>query len=259
MKYFFLKSHRYSRDEIAEVVGMKPFPKGGSWFTGYSEYNVVYFIFCGVNTAGRTGHDYGNHFDGEELIWSGKTGSHRGQPMIRKMTAIGAEVHLFWRRHDRDRFEYAGLARPVSISDDIPVIIRWRFDSVDTVDVRIPEEVTVNRDHFISKTIMEGAVIRITVNAYERNSTAKKACLEAYGYRCAVCDFDFEEVYGDVGKGYIHVHHIKPLCSIKENYVVDPINDLVPLCPNCHAMVHRTDPPMNLDDLRSRIRINKNK
>lgn len=132
--YNFSSDRCYSRRDISEAIGMRPLPMGGSWFTGYSEYNGVYFIFCGVNTPGRTGHNYGNHFDGEELIWSGKTGSHKNQPMIRKMTDKSAEVHVFWRQNDRDKFEYAGLAHPVSISDDVPVIVRWRFDKSNKVN-----------------------------------------------------------------------------------------------------------------------------
>lgn len=85
----------------------------------------------------------------------------------------------------------------------------------------------------------EGAKREITVNAYERNAKARQACIDHYGYRCTVCDFSFEDVYGEIGEGYIHVHHIKPLAEIGSEYRVDPIADLRPVCPNCHAMIHR--------------------
>ncbi|WP_080724569.1 HNH endonuclease [Vibrio nigripulchritudo] len=94
----------------------------------------------------------------------------------------------------------------------------------------------------------------VSVNSYERNSAARQRCLDENGYKCKACNFDFEEIYGDRGKHYIHVHHIIPLKEIRKEYQVDPIKDLVPLCANCHAMVHRSDPALSVKDLRELIR-----
>jgi hypothetical protein len=102
-------------------------------------------------------------------------------------------------------------------------------------------------------TLTEGAAIQVTVNAYERNPAARRACLEHYGCRCDVCGFDFAATYGDIGKGFIHVHHLVALAVIGEAYEVDPIRDLRPLCANCHAMVHRVRPAMDIDKLRRSI------
>lgn len=90
-----------------------------------------------------------------------------------------------------------------------------------------------------SKNLVEGSVKRVLVNQYERNPEARRFCLQKYGYRCLVCGINFEEVYGDIGKGFIHVHHIVPLHQIKHDYVVNGEKDLIPVCPNCHAMLHR--------------------
>ena len=65
-----------------------------------------------------------------------------------------------------------------------------------------------------------------------------------------MCGFNFEQTYGEIGEGYIHVHHIKPLSEIQEGYEVDPINDLLPVCPNCHAMLHKKTPPYTPKELR---------
>jgi 5-methylcytosine-specific restriction protein A len=65
-----------------------------------------------------------------------------------------------------------------------------------------------------------------------------------------VCGFDFEEFYGDIGIGYIEVHHIKPLNEISKEYIVDPFNDLRPICPNCHSMLHKANITVeNLKDI----------
>ncbi len=96
----------------------------------------------------------------------------------------------------------------------------------------------------------EGASRRVFVNAYERNPAARKACIAHHGMACKACDLQFEEVYGDIGEGFIHVHHIVPLNRTGAGYQVDPITDLVPVCPNCHAMLHRRDPPLSVEALR---------
>jgi predicted HNH restriction endonuclease len=101
---------------------------------------------------------------------------------------------------------------------------------------RIPEEIP---DEEANK-LPEGAKKQITVNAYERNQKAREKCIKEYGYACSVCEFNFEEVYGEIGTGYIHVHHLKPLSEINEEYEVDPFEDLIPVCPNCHCMLHKT-------------------
>jgi hypothetical protein len=102
-------------------------------------------------------------------------------------------------------------------------------------------------------TLTEGAAIQVTVNAYERSPAARRACVERYGYRCSVCGFDFAATYGEIGDGFIHVHHLVPLGQIGEEYEVDPVRDLRPVCANCHAMIHRARPALDLDALRIRI------
>lgn len=107
-----------------------------------------------------------------------------------------------------------------------------------------PDEVGESGEH------IEGAVQRISVNRYERDPEARTKAIEHHGLRCLVCSFDFQTAYGPLGEGFIHVHHTVPLAQIGESYVVDPIKDLKPVCPNCHAMLHKRLPPYTIDELR---------
>lgn len=84
----------------------------------------------------------------------------------------------------------------------------------------------------------EGATEYVTLNKYERNPKARAACIAAHGAACAVCGMDFGKTYGPEFEGKIEVHHIVPISEIGEDYVVDPVNDLVPVCPNCHTALH---------------------
>ena len=100
----------------------------------------------------------------------------------------------------------------------------------------------------------EGACEQITIDRRERNPKARKACLEHFGYRCIVCELLFEERYGPEGSEFIHVHHLKPLAGTSASRSVDPIKDLRPICPNCHAMIHKRAPiPFTVEELKTRM------
>jgi len=122
-----------------------------------------------------------------------------------------------------------------------PVIRYWTV-SLDVPD--FPEEVPN------STKVVEGAKKEVVVNKYERDPSARLKCIEKWGIKCAICNFDFEEKYGSRGAGYIHVHHLKPLSEIGEEYELDPAADLRPVCPNCHAMIHRSIPAIGIEEMK---------
>lgn len=104
------------------------------------------------------------------------------------------------------------------------------------------------------QTFPEGALTRVTVNKYERDPAARKKCLAQYGHQCSVCDLNFADEYGDIGRDFIHVHHLKELSTVGPGYEVDPIDDLRPVCPNCHAMLHKRRPAFTPEELRGMLR-----
>lgn len=108
-------------------------------------------------------------------------------------------------------------------------------------------------DTSVTTGYKEGSAKKQESNRYERNPLNRQICLQHKGYTCAVCGFNFEDRYGALGKDFIHVHHTIPVSRMGENYIVNPLSDLVPVCPNCHAMLHRTDPPMAIDRLKELI------
>lgn len=102
-------------------------------------------------------------------------------------------------------------------------------------------------------TYEEGQVTRVSVDRYERDRRARKTCIDHHGTRCSVCDVDFGDRYGPLGSGFIHVHHLVELSSRGTSTETDPIEDLRPVCPNCHAMLHRRRPAMSIEELRKII------
>ena len=124
----------------------------------------------------------------------------------------------------------------------------------DALETNYPDEANVE-----SKTFPEGAKQTVQVNRYERNPEARAKCIEFHKARCKVCDMSFAEIYGSFAKDFIHVHHKKPLYEISEQYEVDPKNDLIPVCPNCHAMLHKQENgiPMTVERLKLLYEVSK--
>lgn len=108
-------------------------------------------------------------------------------------------------------------------------------------------------DDIEGNDLFEGSKKQITVNAYERSSQARQKCIEHYGTKCSICNFDFKKIYGEIGKDFIHVHHIKPLSEINEQYKINPIEDLRPVCPNCHAMLHKRKSAYSIEEIKDKM------
>lgn len=111
-----------------------------------------------------------------------------------------------------------------------------------------------NTNEPIYKPQFEGRRQYITLSKPERSPANRKLCIQYHGLLCSACGFDFEKVYGEQGKDFIQVHHIVPLSTYLEEKKVDPINDLFPLCSNCHSMVHRKkNEVLLIEDLKTII------
>ncbi len=95
----------------------------------------------------------------------------------------------------------------------------------------------------------EGAALLKLVKQYERSRINRAACIEIHGTACRICNFDFGAQFGELGEGFIHIHHIVPVSEMGGSYSLDPGKDLLPVCPNCHAMLHRRKPTLTPDEL----------
>ena len=101
------------------------------------------------------------------------------------------------------------------------------------------------------RIFIEGNANQVILTKYERDPFARKICIKYYGLSCSVCNFNFENTFGQLGKDFIHVHHLTQLSTTGKNQETNPIKDLRPVCPNCHAMLHRKNPALTIDELKS--------
>jgi 5-methylcytosine-specific restriction protein A len=142
---------------------------------------------------------------------------------------------------DDQRWQSQGSGK--KISDDLAVQLEARWgERVGYTSIPYPDDEDAGG-------YVEGSKKTITVNAYERSPEAREKCIAHWGVMCAVCKFDFRYFYGELGRGYIHVHHLRPLSEVGGEYEVDPVNDLRPVCPNCHSMLHRERPALSIEEL----------
>jgi 5-methylcytosine-specific restriction protein A len=143
------------------------------------------------------------------------------------------------RRTDRDK----------PVDDPIRIFLAHIVNEFnnETIATDYPDEAYLDNQLF-----PEGAKLTVQVNRYERNPEARAKCIEIHGTRCEICKMSFAETYGFFAKDFIHVHHKTPLHQISDSYEVNPETDLMPVCPNCHAMLHRQENgcPMTVERLK---------
>jgi hypothetical protein len=144
--------------------------------------------------------------------------------------------------------EYIGAAWRLALSDDLSSFRKFMSIVIPRVIEPESEKKTIIEDD--SKVYAEGSKYDVVLSKYERSAAARKKCIEHSGVSCFCCGFNFEEKYGSIGEGFIHIHHIVPLEDIGDSYIVNPIKDLIPLCPNCHAMAHKRKPPFTVLELQ---------
>jgi 5-methylcytosine-specific restriction protein A len=147
----------------------------------------------------------------------------------------------------------SGITIKPELVDELEAI--W-FDFLKTEKIRFKPFSTFNIKN--DKTLTEGTPIQIQLTRYERNPYARKACINHYGWNCIICKFNFQDSYGTVGKDFIHVHHLTQISEIGELYNIDPIKDLRPICPNCHAIIHKRKQAFTIDEVKQFLKSTSN-
>ncbi|MCA9317619.1 MAG: HNH endonuclease [Planctomycetes bacterium] len=172
-----------------------------------------------------------------ELLTEETAPPRAGKPPRWELTLRSGQLRVTHGTGSVDVSAYRGLALPGEVIDDAARsgLHIWPDD--------VPS----------GATYREGATKAVLVNAYERDPRCRAACLAHYGHSCVVCGMSFGSQYGAEFAGMIHVHHLTLISARGGSHEVDPVADLRPVCPNCHAAIHRRSPPYTPDEVRARL------
>lgn len=247
----------YTREEIWRILEPKlEYKTGGYWATGYAILGNYLIAFVNIKTVGLTGHDFPHSYDANTglMRWYGKPNAHSAQPTFKKLFDGQLKLLVFARWDStKPKFAFLGQASIVSYEDAVAV-------NADTNTIELTLSFSADNassDPGPDGTLLigyEGSKTTVLVNKYERDPALRLACVNFYGYICQICKFDFEGYYGEIGRNFCHVHHIRPLSEMKGLTQIDPQTDLMPVCPNCHAMLHKTKPALLPAQLKKMIK-----
>ncbi|WP_392962891.1 HNH endonuclease [Streptomyces sp. LN245] len=142
------------------------------------------------------------------------------------------------------------LARP----DEMTEVARLIREGISAGDLQDLAQADDDVDDEFSAP--EGRLLLRRHRARERNRGLRKKKIESVlrkggTLECEACGFDFEEVYGDRGAGYVECHHVVPLHEAGEGNT--KLGDLALICANCHRMIHRRAPWPTPGELRADV------
>lgn len=243
----------YTRRDVWKFFRpQQEYPGGGNWTTGYVREGESLVIFANIGVPGRTGHDFPNSFDSAQqlMTWYGKPNAHSAQPTFRDLFEGGVTPQVFVRWDSSNpKFLYLGKPSIEAYADNTLLP-----DGTNTIEVLLRFNPNMDNEALPPEGVpvsgLEGNKLSVCVDIYERDPRLRYECLAAFGPVCQICSFDFEAFYGELGAGFCHVHHIRPLSEVDKPHDVNPLTDLIPVCANCHAMLHRRNPALKPDELR---------
>jgi 5-methylcytosine-specific restriction enzyme A len=179
----------------------------------------------------------------------------------------GERVQIRWRKDFATLFHQSFKDASNALKQNHPVLfdgeIHFHFEDKYLQIYLIESELDIEQNSLnesidIAYQITEGKTVYKYSRYYERNPNARKLAIQIHGCKCNICGFDFEKVYGKLGKGFIEVHHLKPLYENNRVVITNPSTDLIPVCSNCHSMIHRNrEQLITINELKSMLK-NKN-
>jgi 5-methylcytosine-specific restriction enzyme A len=183
---------------------------------------------------------YHDELKGDTLYWDGQT-SGRTDDWIISHAAEGLEILVFYRKSKRQfsnyGFVYEGPFNYVSHSGGNPAHFVLQRASL---EADVPAWASADIEGYEDEeTYWEGRSRARLTNYYERNPRLRATAVRIHGTACKACGFDFEATYGERGRHYIEVHHLRPVSDLGEATAVDPATDMTVVCANCHRMIHR--------------------
>lgn len=230
----------YTQPQLAEIWGYKSYDAIRRGIVTPSGQNIIILFVTYEKVSYAT--QYKDEIQGNILYMMGQEKHGTDSRLMQNLQSIQDEIHLFYRDVHHTPFKYLGKCRLIAAKENIDGPSEFEFlllnvgeseDSIFDVLANLPE----NETHDISEAL-EGTKKVIQHIKYERNPLNRREAIRVHGSVCKICGFDFNATYGkDLANNYIEIHHLKPLSEGEQS--VNPVRDLIPVCSNCHRMLHR--------------------
>jgi 5-methylcytosine-specific restriction enzyme A len=229
----------------------------GSWSCGNTQRirpgDRVYLLRQGVHDPGLIGSGWAESAPYEDYHWKDESGA--THPKMANYVEVSwdflSEAAVIPRDRLRERYpsvNWRTQTSGISVKDEVAPSLHDEWHHLTGMEfLPLPEENNVGGD--------EGASRTVTVNRYERDAALRAECLAHHGHACSACGKTLAESYGRIAERLIHIHHLRPLGSIRARHRVNPHTDLCPVCPNCHAVMHLKDPPLTPSEV-ARLMVN---
>jgi hypothetical protein len=242
----------YTRADISVILGTIDANIRNGVFKPHGKDFVILFV---TEKKTRDRVPYEDKLEGDKLAWDGQR-SAKTDSLIVNHSSMNNELLLMYRASRQERkdfsFVYLGRIRYVSHLPGHPSHFTLKL-----VDLDAKPDPSDDRDKMLSEVVtgVEGSRTSSLTTRYERNRALREEAIARFGTRCSICGFDFAERYGELGQGFIEVHHLVPLSTTKIARETNPAKDLVVVCSNCHSMLHRSDPVLSPEELQGLLRI----
>ena len=244
----------YTWDELGEYFSFRPqyFRAAGGMISNKHRRALLLITHPG----GAQHIDYQDYWEGEELIYTGR-GMLGNQELTRENLKLATNelTNLLFEKAGIFRLKYLGTVRcdshwwsegPDQIGQSRKVI-RYRLRFINTKQ-RMERVLTVEECRELIRLHIERENDRKVITEAKRQWIADDPKL-----RCSICKFSFVDNYGVAGQGYVEAHHNTPIVKLsKGELALTTVEDLIPVCANCHRMLHRKPYPTS-DELRGHM------
>ena len=231
---------QYARKALAELWGYKGWQAiGRGVVTPANDTKILLFVTRHKQKSLR---QYEDRFEGNYLHWEGPD-DHFAEDRMLKTAKSGEEIHLFYRERHHLPFTYFGglIVKDAQVSKSAAAASKFlfltqRFEAISASSLATERAAQGSDESFVPD---EEGRRRLRVHVtYERSRKNRARAIELHGTVCWTCGFDFNAFYGeDLARDYIEIHHVASITAGAR--MIDPSTDLIPLCANCHKMVHR--------------------
>lgn len=227
----------YDRPYLVKLLGYKTFHAISRGIVTPANSNVIIFFVTKYNQDVLP--DYSNYIKDNYIFVEGEA-NHNHDDRILNAERKGDLIYMFYRERHHSSFVYYGQVKLINYKINKTRSSKFTFEFNNNAVTSEGAMATEARTHGNTEYEPdEEGRRKITHHIiYERSQKNRKKALEIHGVTCVVCGFNFNNIYGEeLARNYIEVHHLESITKGRKK--TNPKTDLMPVCSNCHSMLHR--------------------